>query len=646
MTGNDHEERRLAAAVDSLCRSFDDAPTGVFVCTLDGTCIGVNRRLLTWLRPTQTPDDLRGAPLQVHDVEGLAEALYRVADGDATELDASVLPLGNARGQWRLFVLPFRADDRVVAALIVVDDLLEASLAVQAFAASERRFRLLVDSASDGIAAVRDGTVLYVNRAGANVLGAEAPASLVGRPVAELVSDEDRPEFLEWLDGMRRSASLDPTEVRLVRCDGAVVSLEMSASREPTGAENDAGFLFFRDVTEKRRLQAELERAARMESLGRLAGGIAHEFNNLLTGIRASLQMARRSSGDLVASSEALDRAEAASLRAADVVRQLLTFSRGPGAEATRIDPNPIVREAVGLVAAMGGKDVEIELVLDPDAGTVFLSPGHLHQIVLNLLINARDSIPQRGRVRVHTTRRQFSEGRGEPAGPWVVLTVADTGAGMDASTRSRIFEPFFTTKAALEGTGLGLATVYGIVRQAGGHIDVKSEVGHGTTFRVFLPRVDGELARQERAQVLDASETYGRRETVLVCDDEPRLATLTAGLLDPLGYRALTAFDAERAFSLLLDGGEDVRLLVLDVHLRPTPAKDVLARMVAHGVTTPVILSSGFSREDIGDALLSNPLVVGYLAKPYPVEELARMIREALDHPRHVSSSVHRGLH
>jgi two-component system, cell cycle sensor histidine kinase and response regulator CckA len=293
----------------------------------------------------------------------------------------------------------------------------------------------------------------------------------------------------ERLAELGRSGQIPTSEARVLRKDGVELTVEAATCRVPLD-DGLANVVFFRNVTERKQLESELSRASRLESLGRLAGSVAHDFNNLLGIIQGSLGIARRRLNDPVTLREALDGAEAAAKRAADVTRQLLTFSRGGEARPMLTDPNRVVEEAISLVSGTTKHNVRVEFDPAPQAVHVWMEPSQLHQVVLNLLLNARDAISDRGTVDVRIEQR-IQTVRAHPAakaGQWVVISVADTGSGMDGDTRARIFEPFFTTKAARQGTGLGLATVYGIVRQAGGFIEVHSVPGQGTRFAVYLP--------------------------------------------------------------------------------------------------------------------------------------------------------------
>jgi two-component system cell cycle sensor histidine kinase/response regulator CckA len=264
--------------------------------------------------------------------------------------------------------------------------------------------------------------------------------------------------------------------------------------------------------------------------------------------------------------------------------------------------------------------------------GTVRIGPSQLQQVVLNVLLNAREAVSAGGSIRVHTAQRtvQPREARlPERVGRWVVLSVADTGVGMDPATQARVFEPFFSTKRSGHGAGLGLSTAYGLVKQAGGWIDVQSQQGKGTTVEIHLPlHADVPIGEPKGS----APSQSPSAETVLVCDDETRLATLTAGLLDQYGYGAVTVTNCEQAIAALGAAEPACHLVLLDVSLPDGSASKVLEQMRAHGYAQPVILTSGYAEEDVPQELMSDAQVVGYLAKPYSVDRLVEAIRRVLD--------------
>ncbi len=613
----------LQTGAELVCSALDHVPFGVAVIDPHGRRVAANRRLGDW-----ASDGILAATV-VEEDPALVAALDRALDGASSNLQLARAPLAHRSGVWRVDVAPFETNGVIVGAIVTISDGSEQRRATDAFEASQRRFRVLVDSASDGIACCRDGVLLYANPAGARMLGYDGGDELVGRRLLDFVVEPERARFEDRASNAEEATSARLLESVFVRRDGTQLPVELSISRA-TLDDGLASFVFFRDVSERIRMRGDLERAQRMDSLGRMAGGIAHDFNNLITAIAASLQLARRADGSTL--HEVLNRADAAAFRASDMTQQLLTFSRGSTATCVAVDPNPIVEEVVDLLQAMKNQDVRVETRLDPHAGRIWIAPSQLHQVIFNLLINAWDAIAASGNITVETTRESGSDGVER-----IRISVADTGVGIDAKTRERMFEPLFTTKPAGGGTGLGLSTAYGIVTRAGGCIEVETAPSEGTTFNVSFPK---SAESRDSAPPVDRSppdDSSGPRDsgqrpqkaTVLICDDEVRLAVLTAGLLESHGYRVLTADSANAALDVLRR--ETVDVLVLDVHLKPKPAAQLLPLLVEIDGDLQVILNSGYAREDIPDELLDDPLVVGYLAKPYPVEELAEMIRGVL---------------
>ncbi|HEY6557138.1 MAG TPA: ATP-binding protein [Polyangiaceae bacterium] len=468
------------------------APTGVAIVATDGRCLAVNGTLASWATPPREPEEFEGETFVLTDASGRA-AVERAVCGLHATVEVARAPLLERDGHWRLHVMPLGAGADVCAFTVVIEDLTERALAADAFEASERRFRTLVDDATDAIAVHRNGVLLYINAAGLRMLGYNSADEIVGNPWLDFVHPDQRRAVSERIAELGRAGRCGPEEEIYLRRDGSALVVETSACRVPLD-DGLANFVCFRDITERKHLEAELNRTSRMESLGRLAGSVAHDFNNLLAIIQGSLSMARAQAGDPAALAEALDGADAAARRASEVTRQLLTFSRGGEAHARLTEPNRVVTEAVGLVARMSNPDIHVHFAENPDAGSVWMGPAQLHQVLLNLLLNARDAIASSGTIQVRLERCRY-EARTRPAsraGEWLLLSVSDTGTGMDSATRARIFEPFFTTKAAGQGTGLGLSTVYGIVRQAGGFIDVDSAPGKGSEFRIHVPLAAG----------------------------------------------------------------------------------------------------------------------------------------------------------
>lgn len=387
--------------------------------------------------------------------------------------------------------------------------------------------------------------------------------------------------------------------------------------------------VWIHDLGELHSLQMQLERAHRLETLGHLVSSVAHDFNNLLTGIRGSLAMIRHGASEQ-SRMEALDAADAAARRASEVTRQLLSFGRVDRPPQARAAAAEVLNETMQLVRCIPDT-ARVRAEIAPNLGLVEIGPSQLHQIVLNLLMNACDATRHTANggtvaLRASTTRKRNAQNEEEQ---WLQVTVEDTGPGMDSETRARIFEPFFTTKVATQGTGLGLANVKALVEHAGGWIEVESAPAQGSEFHVYLPAVgEGEEEVEDGAQP-----SSSRGETVLICDDESRLANLTAGLLEEFGYGAAAVAQGGEALEWLVRHEGQTRVLLLDVNLTSgMSAPELLSRLVKARVKIPVILTSGLAVEDVPEDLRRHELVSSYLAKPYTVEELTRAISLALE--------------
>jgi two-component system, cell cycle sensor histidine kinase and response regulator CckA len=387
------------------------------------------------------------------------------------------------------------------------------------------------------------------------------------------------------------------------------------------------------DVTEQRSLEHQLRQAQKMEAVGRLAGGVAHDFNNVLTAIFGY--------ADLVADEFPADspqRADVAEIRkaahrAAGLTRQLLAFSRQQILEPVVLSLNDLVEDIDKMITRLVGEDVELRLALTPDAGNVRADPGQLQQVIMNLVVNARDAMPTGGKLLIETANADLSEQYAElhqpvVPGRYVLLAVSDTGMGMSAETRARIFEPFFTTKEKGKGTGLGLSTVYGIVKQSGGYVWVYSEPGRGTTFKVYLPRVDA--AAEEPLRPREGG-TIAGTETILLAEDDDMLRPLAKGLLEKLGYKVLEARNAEEALATARDRSGPIHLLVADVVMPGRSGRELARQLAETRPATKVLYVSGYT----DDAIVHHGMLepgLHFLQKPFTPAVLARKVREVLD--------------
>jgi two-component system, cell cycle sensor histidine kinase and response regulator CckA len=410
---------------------------------------------------------------------------------------------------------------------------------------------------------------------------------------------------------------------RIRRADGSVrwVHEDADVLRDEQGrATSLIGTV--QDITHRRHLEEQLVQSQKMEAIGRLAGGIAHDFNNLLTAIMGYADLLARRVKETPRLLHNVQEILHAAERAAGLTRQLLTFSRKQVLQPRVLSLNVAVADMEPMLRRLIGEDVQLVTALEPGLGQARADPSQLEQVILNLAVNARDAMPQGGKLIVETANVERDDGR------WVMLAVSDTGVGMDAEVRRHLFEPFFTTKAPGKGTGLGLATVYGIVAQSGGSIRVQSEPGRGTTFKVFLPRVDEPLTAQAHP---DAQPAVGGSETVLVAEDEDGVRALICEILGELGYEVLEAGRPEAAIEAMSAGGRRVHLLLTDVVMPGMNGPQLAARLTALQPGLRVLYMSGYT----GEAVAHHGVLehgTHLLQKPFTPDALARKVREVLD--------------
>ncbi len=507
--------------------------------------------------------------------------------------------------------------------------------AEQALRESEARYRDLFDNASDLVCTTTlDGTFLYVNRAWHEAM-AFSDEQLAGRRFPDLVHPDSRERYLDVVARAEAGEPIGQVDLILVTADGMPLTLEGNISC--TGAPARLRGIY-RDVTERKRVEEQLRRAERMQAAGRLAGGVAHEVNNMMTGVIGFSEF-------LLRSLEAQDprRAEVAEIikagtRAADVTRQLLAFTRQQFLRPEVLPVNGVVQDLEKMLRRVLGEDHVLELALAADAGEIRADRGQLAQVLVNLMLNARDAMPGRGRVTI-TTRATVLDDRygashdgvGIPRGEYVQLAVSDTGIGMDRETQARIFEPFFTTKPIGQGTGLGLSTVYGIVKQSDGFVWVYSEPDLGTTFKVYLPRVGAGAAMPTRGET--GSAARGGSETILIVEDEELVRSLASRSLREHGYIVIEAqhgVDALRQLEIRAD----VDLVISDVVMPEMGGRELGRRLGTLRPSLPVLYISGYTGEDVTQRGLLEP-GAPFQQKPFAPEELARKVREMLDTAR-----------
>ena len=501
---------------------------------------------------------------------------------------------------------------------------------------SDARLANLVEHAPIGIfRSTRAGGLLSVNAAFVRILGYDSAAEVLQLDMARDVY-ADPAERQRLLDRHTYTdRDYEDMEATWKRKDGSLLSVQLMGRAARNAARQIEYYeTFVRDVTEPRRLQQQLAQAQKMEAVGRLAGGIAHDFNNLLTAILGCADLALDSLAAGVPEREEIEEIRRAALRAADLTRQLLAFSRQQVIAPTVLNPNDVVAAVDKLLRRLLGEDVELRVVLASDLAAVKVDPSQLEQVVVNLAVNARDAMPNGGKLTIETQNVELDQEyvRGHLSaqpGSYVMLAVSDTGVGMDAATQARIFEPFFTTKEKGKGTGLGLATVYGIVKQGGGWIWVYSEPGHGTTFKVYFPRV-AEVAAPIAPTPAPPASVRGS-ETVLVVEDEEMILTLVQKVLKANGYTVLVAASGGDAERVAGQHEGPIHLLMTDVVLPGLNGREVARRLEATRPGIRVLYLSGYT----DDAIVHHGVLepgVAFLQKPFTPAVLARKVREVLD--------------
>ncbi len=502
----------------------------------------------------------------------------------------------------------------------------------EALRRSEARYRSLVQSAVYGIyRSSRDGKFLDVNPALVTMLGYDSAEEVLALDPQKAVflNPEEQSRLIEEC---KRKGRLDNLEIKWKRKDGNIVTVRLSG-RVVSSEKEPEEFLevIAEDVTEKRVLEDQFRQAQKMEAVGRLAGGVAHDFNNLLMVISGYTEVMLEQldpSNGLYAKAAAIQQAAE---RATTLTRQLLAFSRRQLLELKVVDVNTIISDMERLLTPLIGENIGLVTSLDANLGRTRADAGQLEQVLMNLVVNAKDAMPDGGKITIQTCNVELdSSYRREhtyiKAGPYVLLSVSDTGCGMDKETHARIFEPFFTTKEKGKGTGLGLSTVYGIVKQSGGYVFAQTELGHGTTFRIFLPRVE-EAAESTAAVRQPQVETKGS-ETVLLVEDEESVRQLVRETLESRGYTVIEAEDGERALSIAACHNA-VQLMITDVVMPGINGQDLAKQISKSHPNTKVLFLSGYAEDTIRQDALEPG--TAFLQKPFTLQTLLKKVREVL---------------
>jgi len=558
------------------------------------------------------------------------QAHRRALSGEASSFECSI----RAR-DLEAHVRPLCSPDGAITGVIgVAVDGTDRMVAGRALRLAEQSYRSLIEGAPYAICrSTLSGQMLQVNRPMVEMLGYESETELLMRDLrAEVFAVGGK------FDDFRRRL-LDKNNYRGFECswqrrDGT----ELQVRAAGRAVRHKAGEVLYLDilaenVTDQKQLEAQLRQAQKMQAIGQLAGGVAHDFNNLLTVIHGQVEILLRQSTENDALQVRLEEVQRAADRASTLTRQLLAFSRRQVLQSKVVDLNRVISHTSGMLARLITETIELTFVPAPDAAFVLADPTQIEQVLMNLVVNARDAMPDGGKLTIETANVLLDAisarmlGVSDP-GEYVLITVRDSGHGMDRQTQASIFEPFFTTKGTGEGTGLGLAMVYGVVKQSGGHIRVESEPGLGTTFRIYLPRVAApEPTREEHAS---ASSPSGK-ETILLAEDEEGVRTLVADYLRSLGYKVLTAADGMVAKQVARSHPGTIDLLISDMVMPKAGGRDLAEELKKTTPQLKVILVSGYAGDTVVGRDLDS-LGVHFLQKPFPMQLLARTVRDLLD--------------
>jgi two-component system cell cycle sensor histidine kinase/response regulator CckA len=528
---------------------------------------------------------------------------------------------------------------RMIGAMM---DITDRKRAEEALRETNETLRTLVQASPLAIAVSDAGQKLRIwNPAAERIFGWRAH-EVLGRPMPPLAPPDHEDTFALLSSRVLRGEALTGMEFRARRRDGSPVDLSVSMAALRDGRGSICGAMaVVADITarklaedQKALLEEQLRQSQKMEAIGKLAGGIAHDFNNLLTAVSGYAELLQGKFEATDPNRVYADEILRSSGRAAALTRQLLAFSRRQVLQPRVLDLNSVVRGVDGLLRRLIGEDVELRTALDPAIGSVKADQGQVEQIIMNLAVNARDAMAEGGALTIETRgitlddlyRQVHNRAR---LGPHVILAVSDTGCGMSAETQSHLFEPFFTTKEQGKGTGLGLATVYGIVKQSGGDIWVYSEVGKGSTFKIYLPCTEGapEAPRRETTRLRPKRGI----ETVLLAEDAEALRRLLREILVQNGYTVLLAANGEEALRLSRQHAGPIHLLVTDMVMPQMSGRELAARLSPQRPETKVLYMSGYTEEAIATHGVFDS-GAAFLEKPFSPDALARKIREVLD--------------
>ncbi|NOQ96001.1 MAG: PAS domain S-box protein [Desulfobacterales bacterium] len=501
--------------------------------------------------------------------------------------------------------------------------------AEEALRESEEKYRNLVERANDGIAIVQDNLLKYLNPRLAEIGGYTAD-EVIDTPFTDYVYPDELPKVVDYYNRrMAGDETVSTYETALRHRDGSKIDVEFNTGII-TYQEKPAALAIIRDMTERKRLEAQLQQAQKMEALGTLAGGIAHNFNNLLMGIMGNASLMVSETDSAHPNYEKLKNIEKLVDSGSKLTQQLLGYAREGRYEIIPLNLNQLMKETSDTFRATK-KEIRVHRELAENLFPIDADQGQIEQVLLNLYVNAADAMPGGGDLFLKTINVTDKDMKGRPYRPkpgnYVLLTVRDTGTGMDKRTTERVFDPFFSTKGLGKGTGLGLASVYGIIKAHGGYIDVESKKGSGTTFKIYLPGAEKkvEMVAKSAQQIIKGN------ETVLLVDDEPMVLEVGINMLKKLGYTVLEAKGGREAVKVYKANKYKIDLVILDMIMPDRGGGETYDQMKEIDPTVTVLLSSGYSIDGQATEILERGCN-GFIQKPFTIKELSGRIREILE--------------
>ena len=586
------------------------------------------------------PDELVGQPgfdfLHPDDVPRVRTTFDTVLQRDQASA-REAFRLRHKDGSWRALESTAKnllSEPAVAGVVVNARDDTERQRSEAAVRRSEAEHRDLLEHAPLGVyRSSPDGRLLAVNRALIRMLGYESAEEMLRLDMAGDVFAH--PERYGALVAQLGESGYVQSEAGWTRKDGRPIAVRLNVRmvRSPDGEPEYLEGLV-EDVTEQRNLENQFRQSQRMEAVGRLAGGVAHDFNNVLTTITGCSDLLLEDLGPEDPKRPEVEAIKAAAARAASLTQQLLAFSRKQVLQTQVLNLNKVVQTLEKMLRRLIGEDVTLQVALSSKLGAVRADPGQIEQVVLNLAVNSRDAMPHGGCLTIETANAVLDEGyvrghAGALPGRYVMLAVSDTGVGMDAETLSHVFEPFYTTKEVGKGTGLGLSTVYGIVKQSGGHVRVYSEPGQGATFKIYLPQVDELPETGDPPEPLQP--VAGGHETVLLAEDDSSVRGIVSDVLTQKGYRVLPAADGQAALAMARGYEGEISLLVTDIVMPGMTGRELAEALTDERPGLRVLYMSGYT----DDAVVRHGVLsegVPYLQKPFGPRALSSRVREVLD--------------